>query len=170
MEQEEKLEQTPEEKFREMNLEDFKDLSSAPRRRAREAALIAAFHMEVGGGDCEQALGWFEALGLTPENQVFAQRLVENAAQDKEHVDAILAKYARGWQVSRFAGVDRCILRLAVGEMLHPIDTPATIVINEAIELAKKFSAADSASFINGILDSVYAHEFTPTGESEPER
>ncbi|MCR4963597.1 MAG: transcription antitermination factor NusB [Firmicutes bacterium] len=169
MAQEEKIEGTPEAKFREMNLEDFKDLSSAPRRRAREAALIAAFHMDIGGGSFEQAAGWFEDLGLSPENQAFARALVENAAKDREQVDAMLSKYARGWQVSRFAGVDRCILRLAVGEMLHPIDTPVTVVINEAIELAKKFSAADSAGFINGILDNVYAHEFS-AAESEPEK
>ncbi|MEG1998008.1 MAG: transcription antitermination factor NusB, partial [Clostridiales bacterium] len=86
--------------------------------------------------------------------------------RQKGVLDDLLEKYARDWDVNRFAAVDKSILRLALFELLHPIDTPASIIINEAIELAKKFGAPDSSSFVNGILDNIYTKELKQTEPS----
>ncbi|MEG1537296.1 MAG: transcription antitermination factor NusB, partial [Clostridiales bacterium] len=138
MKQVEEKEPTLEEKFRELNREDFRELSQAPRRRSREASLMLLFAIEMGSGDWQMAQELLAALELSDENAAFVQTLVEGVQRQKGVLDDLLEKYARDWDVNRFAAVDKSILRLALFELLHPIDTPASIIINEAIELAKK--------------------------------
>lgn len=84
----------------------------------------------------------------------FARKLIEGTTEKIEEIDAILTEMAQRWSLSRMNSTDRSILRLASYEILY-MDTPRPVVINEAVELAKKFGTADSASFVNGILDKV---------------
>lgn len=87
--------------------------------------------------------------------RAFAERLVLGVSHELRALDRAIAVSATNWRIERMAVVDRNVLRMAVYEMLHDVPTPAAVVIDEAIEVAKKFGSEDSGSFINGILDDV---------------
>ena len=137
---------------------------SAPRargaaRRGREIALQMLYQWEVGRSDIDSVLQTYwqlEAPGSAPadEARVFAEQLARGTAENLAVSDPLIAGEAQHWRLSRLALLDRLILRLAVYELLHA-DTPSPVVINEAIELAKKFSTEASAKFINGVLDAI---------------
>jgi len=86
--------------------------------------------------------------------RAFANQLFEGAAKEVKAVDEIIAKHCENWRFERLAAIDRAILRLAIHE-LNVADTPAKVVLNEAVELAKKFSSEESGAFVNGVLDAV---------------
>ena len=86
------------------------------------------------------------------QTRTFANQLFEGAAHDAKDLDEIITKHAANWRVERISAIDRAILRLAMHEM-RATDTPAKVVINEAIDLAKKFSSDEAGGFVNGILD-----------------
>jgi transcription antitermination protein NusB len=85
----------------------------------------------------------------------FARQLVMNTVEHVEEIDDFIRRHAEHWRLDRMATVDRNILRLAVQEFLYDKETPKTVVINEAIEIARRFSAQESPLFINGVLDSI---------------
>jgi len=85
----------------------------------------------------------------------FARQLVMNTVEHVEQIDEFIRRHAEHWRLDRMATVDRNILRLAVQEFLYDKETPKTVVINEAIEIARRFSAQESPQFINGVLDSI---------------
>ena len=85
----------------------------------------------------------------------FARQLVMNTVEHVEQLDEFIRRHAEHWRLDRMATVDRNILRLAVQEFLYDKETPKTVVINEAIEIARRFSAQESPLFINGVLDSI---------------
>lgn len=147
--------------FAAFNAEDYKDLSASPRRRSREAALLLLF-AATRGSDAEE--GWSFArnilrdAGLDCHGAVYAMELARQAYDRREECDRYLSAYARDWSPDRFPAVDLAILRLALSELLSGGAAP-TVVINEAVELAKKFSAEDSSAFVNGMLDNIYKYE-----------
>ena len=89
------------------------------------------------------------------QTRAFANQLFEGAAKDRAVLDEIIQKHCENWRFERLAAIDRAILRLAIYEM-SASDTPAKVVLNEAVEMAKKFSSEDSGAFVNGVLDSVH--------------
>lgn len=89
------------------------------------------------------------------QTRAFADQLFEGAAKDRAALDEIIQKHCENWRFERLAAIDRAILRLAIYEM-SASDTPAKVVLNEAVEMAKKFSSEDSGAFVNGVLDSVH--------------
>jgi N utilization substance protein B len=84
--------------------------------------------------------------------RTFATQLFEGAAHDAPALDELIVKHAENWRLERISAIDRAILRLALHEM-RATDTPAKVVVNEAVDLAKKYSADESSAFVNGILD-----------------
>lgn len=86
------------------------------------------------------------------QTRTFANQLFEGAAHDATQLDELISRHAQNWRLERISAIDRAILRLAMHEM-RATDTPAKVVINEAVELAKKFSSEESGGFVNGILD-----------------
>lgn len=84
--------------------------------------------------------------------RAFANRLFEGAAKETAALDALIVEHTENWRLERLAAIDRAILRLAIHE-LRAMDTPPKVVLNEAVELAKKFSSEESGAFVNGILD-----------------
>ncbi|MDF2629052.1 MAG: transcription termination factor [Symbiobacteriaceae bacterium] len=92
---------------------------------------------------------------LSEKDARYARDLVQGTWERKDDLDETIAKYAKDWAVDRLAGVDRAILRLAIYEIKHQEDVPDSVVADEAVELAKSFSTAESGKFINGILGSV---------------
>lgn len=154
-------------KFAKLNKEDYAELAAAPRRRAREAALLLSFQMDMGGDDWELATQVLDDIGLNETGAAFALELAQNAAADRDRSDTYINKYAREWTLDRFAAIDRNILRLAVSELLKDKQDNANIIINEAIELAKKFGDENSGAFVNGILDAIRIHELSDTAPKE---
>ena len=126
------------------------------RRRARECALQMLFQIDLTGTAPPEVFATFWSGQETGEDvRVFAERLVLGVAGELRTLDRAIAISATNWRIERMAVVDRNVLRMAVYELLHDPATPAPVVIDEAIEVAKKFGSEDSGSFINGILDDV---------------
>jgi N utilization substance protein B len=101
----------------------------------------------------------------TPEEvamRQFADPLIRGTLQFRDEIDVYIKKYAQNWDLHRIAGVDRNILRLAIYEMLHRDDIPPVVSINEAVDIAKKFSTQESGRFVNGILDKVKGELMRP--------
>jgi len=88
------------------------------------------------------------------QTRTFANQLFEGAAHDSKALDELISKHAANWRLERLSVIDRAILRLALHEM-RATDTPPKVVINEAVELAKKFSSEEAGGFVNGILDAL---------------
>lgn len=114
-----------------------------------------------------QAL-WGQAVELPPvtteeaATRLFSDALVHGVLEHREAVDKLIVKYAQNWELHRMAVVDRNVLRLAIYEMLYREDIPPIVSINEAVDIAKKFSTEDSGKFVNGILDKVKADLMRP--------
>jgi transcription antitermination protein NusB len=94
--------------------------------------------------------------------RLFADPLIRGVIEHRDAVDEQIRKYAKNWELHRIAAVDRNILRLAIYEMLHRDDIPPVVSINEAVDIAKKFSTQDSGKFVNGILDKVKSELLRP--------
>jgi N utilization substance protein B len=126
------------------------------RRKAREYALQMLFQWDITHDPIEAiAASFWENHEEQPAVIEFARRLVTQTAEHVEKIDRVIQSHAEHWRLDRMAVVDRNILRLATQELLFDTETPGTVVINEAIEIARRFSAQESPQFINGILDSI---------------
>lgn len=126
------------------------------RRKARELALQMLYEHDVAGTEPAEIFRRSSALQAAPEStRSFAERLVAGTLAHQGELDAIISKQAEHWRLTRMPVVDRNILRLALFELLHEPETPHPVVIDEALEIAKRFSTPRSSQFINGILDGV---------------
>lgn len=128
---------------------------SPSRRMAREIALKVAYAHEMRDCDQEEVLQDRLIIGgdLPP---AFAVRLLAHVEEYKEQIDEIIRAKVEKWEFNRIAVLDRIVLRLAAAELLYFPDVPPKVSINEAIEIAKKFSTEKSGKFVNGILDAIY--------------
>ena len=111
--------------------------------------------------DQVRATFWKSVDAVDPEVQGFAEDLFRAAFERQEQIDELIAANSRHWRIERMPAVDRNLLRMAVGEMLGFKSTPFPIVINEALEIARRYSAPESINFLNGILDAI-AHGLIP--------
>jgi N utilization substance protein B len=132
-----------------------------PRHRAREAALQILYQWEIGGRAVEKSADtfftrqWPDAAEPPDELRAFATGLAVDTVDRMASIDPLIADTAERWRPERMAILDRLILRMAVCEMLRDRDTPAAVVINESLELARTFSTEESVKFINGMLDAI---------------
>lgn len=127
----------------------------AVRRKSREFAFQMLFQWEMRReSPAVIEKGFWRGVKAAASTREFANQLLEGAVARAVEIDKLVERHAKGWTLERMAAMDRAILRLAVGE-LRSTGTPPKVVINEAVELAKKFSSEDSAAFINGILDAI---------------
>lgn len=126
------------------------------RTRARELAVQFLYQLDLRQETSLVDLDDFlESECKDRDARRFAKRLIEGAATSRKAIDDVLRVVARNWDLERMAVLDRNILRMAIHELLHCPDIPPKVTINEAIELGKKYSTANSGAFINGILDRV---------------
>ncbi len=148
------------------------------RRRAREMAMQMLYQHELGGSSLEQIFSAFDlseylkdsesaadSESSAPPQQAiltraersfgYARRLVEGTLQNCTAIDELIREYAENWRLERMPTIDRNILRLAIYEMLHESSVPKVVIVDEAIELAKKFGSENSGRFVNGLLDGV---------------
>jgi N utilization substance protein B len=131
------------------------------RRRSRQRALQILFLWDVRRQPVEEAIAAFfdtlysEESRSKPQRDEFLDKLVMGAVEHVEDLDRRITRHAEHWRIERMPTVDRNILRLAVYEMAHS-DTPAPVVIDEALELARRYSNEESVQFVNGVLDAVH--------------
>jgi N utilization substance protein B len=128
------------------------------RRKSRELALQMLFQADMGRQSFEQVCDTFwreRADNVTDDARRFAEDLFRAATDRTDEIDKIIVQHAEHWRMDRMSAVDRNILRAGVAEFLAWPGTPRPIVINEFLEVARKFSGPESVQFINGVLDSV---------------
>jgi transcription antitermination factor NusB len=127
------------------------------RRRAREYALQLLFQLDITGDRLSDELinDFWEGIKEDNEVKEFASSIVKGSIEHLEAIDSLIEDVTEHWQLERMAVIDRNILRAATYELLYRHDIPPSVAINEAIELAKKYSTEDSSRFINGILDRI---------------
>jgi len=126
------------------------------RRKAREYALQMLFQWEIGRqAPALVEAGFWKNARAEKTTRAFANQLFEGAVAESAAVDELITRHATNWRLDRMAAIDRALLRLAVAE-LRSGSSPPKVVINEALELAKKFSSEEAAPFINGILDAIH--------------
>jgi N utilization substance protein B len=161
------------------------------RREARERAVQFLFQHDMNPPeDLEAALNhfwdsqraaaiaedkgiatWGQPVELPPPSadesamRLFAEPLIRGTLEHRDEADVLIKKHAQNWDLHRIAAVDRNILRLAIYEMLHRDDIPPVVSINEAVDIAKKFSTQDSGKFVNGILDKIKGELMRPARE-----
>jgi transcription antitermination protein NusB len=165
-------------------------MNPARRRISREMAVQMLYQSDLGGSPLPQIFHSFDLAeyltreelgekedGLTREEEraeytrrkrladeafAFAQGLVKGTIDNREQVDALIREQADNWRLERMPPVDRNVLRLAVFEMLYETDTPKLVIVDEAIELAKKFGSEQSGRFVNGLLDGLLKQHTFP--------
>jgi N utilization substance protein B len=159
------------------------------RREARERAVQFLFQHDLNPPeDLDRALGefwqtqraaaiagekgpatWGQPVELPPptaeeaETRLFADPLIRGVIEHRDAIDEKIKSHAKNWDLHRIATVDRNIMRLAIYEMLHREDIPPVVSINEAVDIAKKFSTQDSGKFVNGILDKIRGELMRPS-------
>jgi N utilization substance protein B len=126
------------------------------RTRARERALQALYQIDVAAAGIDEALQsfWRSFEPTEREVQELAERLVRGVAVDRQLVDDLIEGVSTNWRLDRMAKVDRNVLRLAVWELVKG-DAPVKVVINEAIDLGKKYGSESTGAFVNGVLDTI---------------
>ncbi|MBN2121021.1 MAG: transcription antitermination factor NusB [Candidatus Omnitrophica bacterium] len=130
------------------------------RTQARQSSLQILYQIEVAKISPLEAIeDYFSSNKFPIQHKEFTESIVNGIYQHFDDLDRIISSYAKNWQISRMAIVDKNILRMGAFELLYANDIPPKVTINEAVELAKKFGDLDSPKFINGILDSVFRHE-----------
>lgn len=136
---------------------------SGRRRKSRELALQLLYQSDLAGTSPEEMFRCTEEFTeAKPEVQEYASRLVLGTLGRRAELDEKLSAQSEHWRLGRMPVVDRNLLRLALYELIYEEDTPDAVVIDEAVEIAKRFSTPSSAPFINGVLDGVRRALFGP--------
>lgn len=130
---------------------------SFSRRHARELALQALYGTEVGHRPPDEMLTETLAGTQVSEARSFVRDLVLGTLENRDEADAVIAPLLEGWSLERLPTIDRIVLRMSVFELRHRKETPPAVVVNEAVELAKKFSTEDSGRYVNGVLARILA-------------
>ena len=130
------------------------------RTQAREAALAMLYQRDLSGDGTEQVIsayldGGLAEQALDPQARRFAEHLVRGVVRRMEELDGLIRAGSTNWRLERMAAVDRNVLRIALFELLDEPDTPAAVILDEAIEIAKLFGGPESGAFVNGLADGI---------------
>lgn len=128
------------------------------RSFSRETALKVLFSLEFNSVEPSEALSLLlESYKIKPDvDNIFVLKLVKGVLENGDKIDSLIKKYSIHWKISRIPLIEKNILRIGIYELQFANDVPPKVVINEAIELGKKYGAEDAGSFINGILDNIF--------------
>ena len=126
------------------------------RRRARVACLQAMYRADVVGDPLEMVAGDLAGNAKLPEEiRAYATRLLALVVAHRDELDRILESALERWELKRLAVLDRCMLRIGAAELLYEPELPTRVILNEAIEIARRFGTSESGRFVNGVLDRV---------------
>jgi len=132
-------------------------VTAGTRRKSRELAMQMLFQQDIGKQTPEEvrATFWRSVDEVEPDVRGFAEDLFRVANANLERIDELLVQNSKHWRIERMPAVDRNLLRMSIGEMIGFKSTPFPIVINEALEIGRRYSAPESINFLNGMLDSI---------------
>ena len=144
------------------------------RRAAREMALQMLFQLELGRSEVRDVLRSYEPADVSgegegarveaddlPSARSYAEAIVGGVVEHRDRIDELIRSQATNWRLERMPVVDRTVLRIAIYELLRETDVPQVVIVDEAIELAKRYGSEQSGAFVNGVLDGlVHAHKF----------
>ncbi|MEK6570304.1 MAG: transcription antitermination factor NusB [Bacteroidota bacterium] len=130
---------------------------SYKRRMVREKVLQALYAYEISGEPIQRIIEEIVKLKSQKQALAFAQQLIHAVIEHQEEIDSTIRKKVTNWEFNRIAVIDRVLLQMGICELLYFEDIPPKVTINEAIEIAKRFSTEKSGQFINGVLDSILA-------------
>lgn len=137
------------------------------RTKAREFALQILYQMDITGDEAAISLDNFwqsdPDTGIEDEVKKFTAELVKGVADNRKNIDTRIVQYSTNWQLKRMAVVDRNILRMGAFELLFRSDIPVKVSINEAVDLAKRFSGVEAGKFVNGVLDKIRLEKPSPS-------
>ncbi len=125
------------------------------RTKARETALQVLYKMDIADGDATELEADKDGLAPGTEARAYCDRLVSGVVAQMPAIDATIERYSENWKITRMPVVDRNILRVAVYELQNHADVPYKVIIDEAVELAKKYGSEESGPFVNGIIDRI---------------
>jgi N utilization substance protein B len=127
------------------------------RRKTRELALQILFRLDLGQENLTDKMleGFLNDNAASEDIKEYTRILVKGTVDNTKEIDRIISEYSENWSIDRMASVDRNILRFSIYELLQRYEIPSSVIINEAIEIAKKYGTEESGSFINGILDTI---------------
>ena len=126
------------------------------RTKARECAFQMLYQWDITREPMDRVAGLFwQVRTATPETKTIAERLARGGQAEVKSLDEAITAASTNWRFERIAAVDRNILRIAAYELMKEPQTPSKVIIDEAVEMAKRFSEADAPSFVNGVLDAV---------------
>jgi N utilization substance protein B len=126
------------------------------RTGGREAALKMLFAVEASQTDFDSAIALFwREFGGDPETRPYADESVRGVLEERDGLDEIIRTASENWRIERMTRVDRNVLRLGTWELKHRVDVPRAVVLDEAIELAKRYGSEESGAFVNGVLNQV---------------
>ncbi|UMZ73952.1 transcription antitermination factor NusB [Natranaerofaba carboxydovora] len=129
------------------------------RRYTRESAMRTLFQIEVGKNNPEDALGYLRNKmenKVSQQDMEYLEDIINITMDNQDKIDEIIDLHTENWSIERLSKVDLSILRLALAELLYVEDIPYKVSINEAVELAKKYSTHESPSYVNGVLDKAF--------------
>ena len=137
------------------------------RTKARECAFQMLYQWDITREPMDRVAGLFwQVRTSTPETQAMAERLARGGQAEVARLDEAISAASTNWRFERIAAVDRNILRIAAYELMKEPQTPSSVIIDEAVEMAKRFGEADSPPFVNGVLDAVMRKVRGPGGGS----
>jgi transcription antitermination factor NusB len=126
------------------------------RTKARECALQLLYQWDLTREPMDKVAGlYWQVRTTTDETRRMAERLARGAQSELSRIDEVIGQASRNWRMDRIAAVDKNIMRIATYELMREPETPPSVVIDEAIEMAKRFGEGDSPAFVNGVLDAV---------------
>lgn len=126
------------------------------RRKGRELAVQALYQIEIRGEASPASMGLFwKQAEAAEEARDFAEELVEGVRDRKEQIDAMITAASRRWRIERLPSVDLCILRVGAYELMATANPATAVILDEAIEISKRFGSEDSGTFVNGVLDHI---------------
>jgi N utilization substance protein B len=127
------------------------------RRKGRQLAVQALYQLEVRGEKSAEALLrlFWESAEAGTQSKTFGETLVRGVREDKQRIDELIRESTEHWRIERLSPVDLSVLRVATYELLRHRDVPMSVVLDEAIEVARRFGSTESATFVNGVLDQI---------------
>ena len=132
------------------------NITTHPRRKAREVTMQALYALEINNGYPQDVLELCDDSFNNSENDIYARKLFNCVVEKQSWADDLISQCLENWEYGRVAILDKILLRMGVSEIYHIDDVPPKVSISEMVEIAKVYSTEESSSFVNGILDTIY--------------
>ena len=132
------------------------NITTHPRRKAREATMQALYALEINNGFPQDVLELCDDSFYNSENDIYTRELFNCVVEKQSWADDLISQCLENWEYGRVAILDKILLRMGVSEIYHIDDVPPKVSISEMVEIAKVYSTEESSSFVNGILDTIY--------------